>query len=73
MSTGYVPIPYPTCVYGPDGSVQIVTSPAAAAALPVTYTAAPPFVPMPVVQIVPVLVSQPALVVKSVIPTKKKD
>ncbi len=71
MSNGYVSIPYPTCVYGPDGSVQIVTSPAAAAALPVTYTAAPPFVPMPVVTIA---VSIPVpVVVKSIVPTKKKD
>ena len=74
MSNGYVPIPFPTIVYGPMGEEIYVVSPAVLATLPVTYTAAPVPVVASVVVAAPVTkVPTPTIIVKSVtLPSKKK-
>ncbi len=71
----YVPLPFPTVVYGPMGEEILVQTAVALAALPVTYTAAPVSVVASVVVLSPVAkVPTPTIVVKSVtVPSKKKE
>ncbi len=71
----YVPLPFPTVVYGPAGEAILAQTAVALAALPVTYTAAPVAVVASVVVVSPVThVTTPTIVVKAVtVPTKKKE
>ena len=69
----YVPILFPTVVYGPMGDAILVTSAVALAALPVTYTAAPVSVVASVVVTTSVKNVPPATVVVKAVTVPKKD